>query len=242
MTDPRLYCTHRLHAGAEVTLDPAQSHYLLRVLRLKRNDRLRLFNESCGEWRGRLVETGRGAARVRIEGLLRAPVPEPGPVLYVAPPRRGRLAWLVEKAVELGVASIRPVQTRRSVALPHNPERLTRIAVEAAEQCGRLSVPEITPLAPLFQRLGDDRPERLILADPEAGAGGLLQELRHNPAPAFLVGPEGGFAPEERAALIRRPGVRAVRLGPRVLRVETAAVALLACWALLREESHAAAP
>ncbi len=233
---PRLHVeAPSLRRGATVSLDAARTHYLVRVLRLAPGAEVRPFNAVEGEWRARLTEVGRRSAVLTVEERRRPPRPEPGPALWFAPPKRLRLEWLVEKAVELGVGRLLPVLTERTVAVPRRPERLLAIAVEAAEQCGRLSVPEIAPPRPLVAVLAEEAPPVLLFADETGGGRPLPEALREAPAAALLVGPEGGFAPAEKAALLARTEVRAVSLGSTILRSETAALYMLSCWRASRE-------
>ena len=233
---PRLHVeAPRLAAEVTVVLDAGRTHYLARVLRLGVGDAVLLFNGEDGEWRARLLALGRRRAELLVEERLRAPRPEPGPTLWFAPPRRVRLEWLVEKAVELGAARLCPVITGRSVVRLPRSDRLRSLAVEAAEQCRRLTVPEIAPARALAERLAAEDPPLLLFGD-EAGEGRPLAEvLDGRPEPVFLVGPEGGFTPAERAMLRAHPAVLAVGLGPSILRTETAALYMLAVWRALRE-------
>ncbi|GBD43973.1 Ribosomal RNA small subunit methyltransferase E [bacterium HR40] len=229
MRSPRLYVETPLACGTRVELPAAAAHYLLRVLRLGRGAGVRLFNARDGEWSARIDTAGRDRVQLAVEERLRPPPELGGPTLFVAPPRRSRFEWLVEKATELGVGRIVPVATRRGVAKPERMERLRAIAVEAAEQCGRLDVPEIEGLCPFDQLLERLREGPAMVAD-ETGGEPLLPALARSPRAAFVVGPEGGFAAEEREALRALAGGVGVSLGPRILRTETAAVAMLACW------------
>jgi 16S rRNA (uracil1498-N3)-methyltransferase len=226
----RLYVDLPLAAGMVLEPDPAPCHYLLNVLRQRQGDRLALFNGRDGEWGAVLTAVERRRARLRVEEQLRVQQPEPGPSLLFAPLKRTRLEFLIEKATELGVARLEPVLTRHTVVDRVNLGRLSSIAIEAAEQCGRLTVPELAPLAPLLERVAVQPAARpLYLAD-ETGAGApLLQALARGPGD-LLVGPEGGFAADELALLRQSPAVVPVSLGPRILRAETAALAALACW------------
>ncbi|MDW8368901.1 MAG: RsmE family RNA methyltransferase [Geminicoccaceae bacterium] len=223
-------------------LDRARAHQLAHVLRLRPGSPVRLFNAECGEWLGTLGRLDRSTAEVEIATLLRPPGEEPGPRLALAPIRPNRLDWIVEKAVELGAAAIDIVPTRRSVVRLERSERLGLIAIEAAEQCGRLSVPPIVlhrDLAGWLATLGPDTP--LVLAD-ETGGEPVCSVLRELPGAALLVGPEGGFAPEERTLLLARPGTRRTSLGPRILRSETAAMFLLVCERVARAEAPSGPP
>lgn len=231
MAAPRLHVTERLEVGAEVAIAADRAHYLLHVLRLKAGDAVRLFNETDGEWQARIAGTGRHAASLAVSTRQRAPAAEPGPVLAFAPIRRNRLEWLVEKATELGAARLVPVLTERTVVRPENAARLQAIAVEAAEQCERLSVPEVEAPRPLAAWLAA-RPagHPFLVAAERTEAPSLMVMLRRQPVDELLIGPEGGFTSEEREQLLAKPGARPVSLGPRILRAETAALYALAVW------------
>lgn len=225
--------TPRLHVGAPLTegglveLEADQAHRLRHVLRLAPGAAVRLFNAASGEWAAELVRLDRRGGEARLGERLRPPARERGPHLAVAPIRANRLDWLVEKVVELGVAALDLVVTRRTVVRPTRIDRLLAIASEAAEQCGRLSIPAIAgpvELGAWLSALPAGR--RLVVAD-EAGGEAPLAALQAAPEAILLVGPEGGFAPEERALLAGRSGTVRVGLGPRILRSETAAIALL---------------
>jgi len=226
----RLYLDLPLAAGALLEPGPAQCHYLLNVLRRRQGDRLALFNGRDGEWRAVLAQVERRRARLQIEERLREQRAEPGPSLLFAPLKRTRLEFLIEKATELGVARLEPVLTRHTVVDRVNLTRLLSIATEAAEQCGRLTIPDLAPPAPLLERVATQPADRpLYLADETGGGVPLLQALERGPGD-LLIGPEGGFAADELPALRGAPAVVAVSLGPRILRAETAALAALACW------------
>jgi 16S rRNA (uracil1498-N3)-methyltransferase len=238
MTEPRLYVEAPLEAGAELGLDRARLHYLGRVLRRRAGERVLVFNGRDGEWRAVLEPAGRNAARLRVAEPVRPQMAEPGPVLYLAPPKRPRLEWLLEKAVELGVARIVPVLTERTVVKLANRERLRTQMVEAAEQCRRLTLPLLDEPLPLWDALAARPPGSPLLMADEAGGGvPLLDALRRAPAADFLVGPEGGFAPAEATLLRAKPDTLPVSLGPLILRTETAAILLLACWRAARAAS-----
>jgi 16S rRNA (uracil1498-N3)-methyltransferase len=227
----RLFIAAPLAAGTAIEPGPAQSHYLLTVMRRQAGDEAALFNGQDGEWLATLEPTGRRRCRLRIEGQLRPQEPEPGPALLFAPLKRIRQEMLIEKATELGVAALEPLITRRSVVDRLNRERLRNVAIEAAEQCGRLSIPEIGPPLPLAAAMeGWPAGRKLFVADETGGGVPLLGALREHGAADLLVGPEGGFDPEELDALQAREGVVPVCLGRRILRAETAALAALACW------------
>ena len=233
---PRLYTNAPLGAGLFVALEPPQAHYLLNVLRFSGDEAVLLFNGRDGEWRGRLERTSRRAASVRLEERAR-PQTAPGDLHYwFAPLKHSRLDYMVQKAVEMGAAVLQPVITRHTQSTRVNLERMRANAVEAAEQCGILTLPEVAAPVELEQALARrDASRLLVFCDENAEAKdpvAALQAMRNASADALplalLVGPEGGFAEDERATLLRSPNVLRLALGPRILRADTAAVAALA--------------
>jgi 16S rRNA (uracil1498-N3)-methyltransferase len=207
-------------------LEEAQSRYLGTVMRRGVGDRLRLFNGRDGEWQARIVTLGKRGALVEAEVLLRLQAPEPDHWLLLSIVKREALEWAVEKATELGVAAIHPLVTARSQPGRPNPERLRAIAVEAAEQCERLTVPAIHPPRPLEDLLRNWPAGRSLVAAIERG-----DDAPPAPEPdqaALLIGPEGGFDPKELDAMRRLPFLVPASLGPRILRAETAAIVGLA--------------
>lgn len=231
-TKARLHLAAPLTVGASLEATPEQAHYLAHVLRAQAGDALLLFNGRDGEWRAAIEGPRKNRATFRIEAQVRPPRAEPDAWLAFAPLKKDRTDFLVEKATELGAARLLPVFTRRTNAGRVNLERLRAQAVEAAEQCERLTVPEVAEPADLERLLADWPAGRLLLVPDETGGGPplaqVLGEMRDCPAWGILVGPEGGFAPEEIENLGRAPQVRRVGLGPRILRAETAALAALA--------------
>ena len=173
---PQLRLASRLEPGASLRLDAPRAHYLTHVLRLRAGAPLRVFNAEDGEWRAVLAAVGKRDATLELAEQVRPPSPEPGPVLHFAPIRRSRLDWLVEKAVELGVGGLVPLLTERTVVKLENPERLRAIVVEAAEQCERLSVPELAAPRPFGAWLAAREPGRVLLFADEAGGGRPLAE------------------------------------------------------------------
>jgi 16S rRNA (uracil1498-N3)-methyltransferase len=233
----RLHVAAPLAAGAAVALGESQAHYLRGVLRLGPGDAVALFNGRDGEWRAAIEQLGKRSAALRCLTQTRPQQAEPDLWLLFAPIKRTRIDFLVEKATELGVARLQPVITRRTVAARINPERLLSHAVEAAEQCERLTVPELAEPLPLARCLAAWPAGRRLLVAAESGPAlpiaDLLAAARSEPPAqgwALLVGPEGGFHPGELDDLHKLPFVSAVGLGPRILRAETAALAGLACW------------
>jgi 16S rRNA (uracil1498-N3)-methyltransferase len=227
----RLFVKSKLQAGAEIALEPEHAHYLRNVLRLTPGDEILLFNGADGEWLAKLGDAGKKKAQARVSHQTRPQ--EQGPDLHYlfAPLKRARLDYMAQKATEMGASVLRPVITRRTVAERVKRERLIANAIEAAEQCGILRVPEVWEPEPLGKVLdGWDAARLLIFADEAAAAASPLEALAaRGPGPlAVLIGPEGGFEPEERAALLAKPFVVPISLGSRVMRADTAAVAALA--------------
>jgi 16S rRNA (uracil1498-N3)-methyltransferase len=224
---PRLYVRQALAEGTTLTLDGAPANYLAAVLRLAPGDRVKLFDDRTGEWLAEIAEAGRKRVTLTIAAKLREREAVPDLWLLFAPIKRGRSDWLVEKATELGVARLLPVITRRTVVDRLNLDRLRAHAVEAAEQCERTALPELAEPAKLEALLRDWPADRALFFADEAGG----EPLRPAPGPAaILIGPEGGFTEEERAAIRALPSARPVTLGPRILRADTAALAAISLW------------
>lgn len=244
-TTPRLYIDAPLSGAAAAPLSAEQAHYLRNVLRRAEGEGITVFNCRDGEFAATIAALGKKGGAVSVGVRRRTPETEPDLWLLVAPVKRGPLEIIVQKATELGAARILPALTERSNAQRVNEERLGAIALEAAEQCGRLTVPFVAPARPLAALL-DTWPagRRLLFCDeageepgvewggPKGRAAPLLEALASERAGpwAILIGPEGGFTPDERAQLRARPFVLPVTLGPRILRADTAAIAALALW------------
>ncbi|HEX8225955.1 MAG TPA: 16S rRNA (uracil(1498)-N(3))-methyltransferase [Allosphingosinicella sp.] len=224
---PRLFVEETLAAGLTLTLEGAPANYLGNVLRLGAGAQVKLFDDCTGEWLAEIVEARRKRVTLAVDERLREREAVPDLWLLFAPIKRGRIDWLVEKATELGVARLVPVLTRRTVVDRLNLDRLRAHIVEAAEQCERTSLAELAePLKLEALLAGWPADRRLYFAD-EAGGAPLAAE----PSPAaILVGPEGGFTDEERAAVRALPQARPIGLGPRILRADTAALAAVALW------------
>lgn len=227
---PRLYLEGDLAAGAPVPLSKDQAHYLTNVLRLGNGDLVLAFNGRDGEWRCTLE--GRKASATLHPAETTRPQPAPAALqLLFAPLKHARLDYMVQKAVEMGAGVLQPVITRRTQAARVNEDRMRANAVEAAEQCGILAVPEVRPAARLDALLAGWDPARLmVFCDEDAEVADPLAALRAAPRgpAAVVIGPEGGFDEAERAALLALPRHLRLSLGPRILRADTAAVAALA--------------
>jgi 16S rRNA (uracil1498-N3)-methyltransferase len=249
MAVARLHLEADLRERARVVLDADRARQLVQVLRLKPGDEVRAFNARDGEWEATLVEAGRKGAALSIGARRRTPAPPSVDVhLLFAPVKRARTDAIVEKATELGVTVIRPVMTARTNAERVRLDRLALIAREAAEQCERLDLPELRPPERLDRLLDGwaktDLGRRLLFLDEAAGGDGSPWREASAGAPpvrealaaagggpwAVLIGPEGGFAPEERALLRAQAFVTPASLGPRILRADTAAIAALTLW------------
>jgi 16S rRNA (uracil1498-N3)-methyltransferase len=231
---PRLFVDTPLAPGAKVELQRAQAHYLVNVLRLGAGRTVLVFNGRDGEWLAKIAPQGRKSASLQVVEQTR-PQPSDGNLHYhFAPLKHARLDYLVQKAVEMGVSRLQPVITRHTQAERINLERMRANCIEAAEQCGVLNVPEVLAPVPLPKLLETLEPDRLLVfCDEAAEVRDPITALREaglsSPdAVALLIGPEGGFSEEERAALLRLPCVVRLALGPRILRADTAAVAALA--------------
>jgi 16S rRNA (uracil1498-N3)-methyltransferase len=238
---PRLFVAEPLAGGLTVALNASQIHYLATVLRRVAGDSVLVFNGTDGEWNASLAGVGRRSSVLLVETRTR-PQPEAGKLHYLfSPLKRARLDYMVQKAVEMGVSNLHPVIMRHTQAERINVDRMRANVVEAAEQCGILSIPQITaPLdfAAAITALGSAC--HLIFCDEDARCGDPVAALRadlgthlggtcaNSVEIAVLIGPEGGFGEEERASLVRRPRTSRIALGPRILRADTAAVAALA--------------
>jgi len=237
MTDKsgaRLFVRDGLAAGAPVTLTRDQTHYLAHVMRLGAGAAVALFNGRDGEWLARIESLPKKGATLAVEKRLREQRPEPDLWLVFAPVKRAPLDFLVQKATELGVSALLPAMTRRTIVERVKHERMEANAVEAAEQCERLTVPEVREAAPLSRILDDWEDGRQILLCAESGDAepihAVLERTGAAGPCAILTGPEGGFEQTELDLLRKLPFVTAVGLGPRILRADTAALAALACW------------
>lgn len=226
---PRLFVRNALGPGASIDLDPSQANYLGNVLRLGEGAELLTFDDRSGEWLARISVAGKKRMTLTIERQTRAAETIPDLWLAFAPVKRTQVDWMVEKATELGIARLIPVVTQRTVVERVKLERLEAISIEAAEQCGRTRLPELSEPIQLSKLLEEPRGgRRLYFADENGGAPAAEIFV---PGPAMiLIGPEGGFTDEERARIRAANNAEAVSLGPRILRAETAALAAIAAW------------
>jgi len=227
----RLHVETTLHEGAMPAGTARHAHYLGTVMRRGPGDAVALFNAGDGEFQAEIATLRKDRITFRVGARLRTPAPESGPWLVFAAVKREAMDLIAEKATELGAAVLQPVLAARSNVTRVGTERLRAIAIEAAEQCGRLSVPDLREPVPLPVLIGGwDAARSLVVADESGTAPPLarvLADAGSRPL-ALLIGPEGGFDPLELDGLRRRPFVLAAGLGPRILRAETAAIAGLA--------------
>ncbi len=232
--ETRLFVDSDLAAGQVIGLDSPRAHYLRSVLRLKPGAQVALFNGRDGAWVARIDGLGKGWASLEVDHLMTEQRAEPDIWLCFSPIKRARLDFLVEKAAELGVSRLQPVMTERTVVERVNLNRLRANVREAAEQCERLTLPQVLEPVTLPALLESWSEERDLLLCAEAGVARPLAEQLADPAnrakQALLTGPEGGFAQRELDLLVALDFVRPVGLGPRILRADTAALAALSCW------------
>jgi 16S rRNA (uracil1498-N3)-methyltransferase len=228
-TTPRLHVETPLLESAEFALPKEQGHYLINVLRLVPGDAVALFNTRDGEWLCYLTEVSKKAVRLRVERHS-ADVRPPSDIDYLfAPLKHARLDYVVQKATELGARRLRPVITARTIAERVNLDRMRANAIEAAEQCNLVFVPDVEEPQSLAKVLAAwDPARRLIYCDERAEIANPVEALMRLATPAaVIVGPEGGFTIEERAHLKSLPFVTAISLGPRIMRADTVAIAAL---------------
>jgi 16S rRNA (uracil1498-N3)-methyltransferase len=233
----RLFVDADLARGTELQLSDSHAHYLLGVMRARIGSRVRLFNGRDGEWVAALREAGRKSAILSCEEQTGPQVDVPDIWLLFAPIKRTPADYVAQKATELGVRVLQPVLTRRTIVNRVNLDRLRANAIEAAEQSGRVNVPDVRLPLQLPALLAEwDSARLLIFCDEGREAKPIARALadRHRVPCAILTGPEGGFDPDERALLRGQPFVLPVALGARILRADTAALAALSVWQALR--------
>jgi 16S rRNA (uracil1498-N3)-methyltransferase len=234
---PRLFADTPIAEGAALALGPEQASYLVNVLRLKPGSEVLVFNGRDGEWRARLGVAGKKSIRLDVVARTREQTAPTDLHYLFAPLKHARLDYMVQKAVEMGASRLQPVMTRHTQAERVNLARMRANAIEAAEQCGVLNVPEIAAPEKLEHFIRGWVPQRLLVfcdedadvKDPVVALDAARQGgIAGASSVSVLIGPEGGFAAEERAALAQLPNVIRLALGPRILRADTAAVAALA--------------
>jgi 16S rRNA (uracil1498-N3)-methyltransferase len=232
----RLFVDAALAAGQTVALERSQSNYLGNVLRLSAGETVLVFNGRDGEWRATILGRKRPDS-LSIVAQTRAQDRLPDLAYVFAPLKHARLDYMVQKAVEMGASMLQPVLTRFTQVSRVNSERMRANVIEAAEQCGILSIADVAEPMPLDRYLSQREAQRLLIfCDETADSASPLQALQGALEGALaaangidiLIGPEGGFAEEERATLLRQPRTIRLSLGPRILRADTAAVAALA--------------
>jgi len=230
---PRLFVDAPLAPDGTVALDRMQTNYLCNVLRLPPDASVLVFNGRDGEWLCALDRSAKKSAALKLRERVREQT-QPNDLHYLfAPLKHARLDYMVQKAVELGVSRLQPTLTRHTQTARVNLDRMTANAIEAAEQCGILSIPEIVEPSPLEAVISSLDPDRVLIfcderadnADPVAALSALKNSARRSLA--VLIGPEGGFNEDERAQLLKRPAIVRLALGPRILRADTAAIAAL---------------
>ena len=228
---PRLFVDQSLSKGATIEAGRSQTNYLVNVLRLKDGAELLVFNGRDGEWSGTVRPRGKKPATLEL-GAQTRPQPETPDLIYCfAPLKTGRLDYLVQKAVEMGTGVLQPVVTQHTQVTRPRQDKIIANVIEAAEQCGVLSVPEVREPVKLDRLLGEWNAERrLVFCDEDASTHNPMRALQtiEETQLGLLIGPEGGFSDKERAKLRALPFVTAIPLGPRILRADTAAVAALA--------------
>jgi len=228
---PRLFVESPLALGAPVQVEGNQAHYLSKVMRVGPGSIVILCDDATGEWATEVVEAGKRHVTLDPREKLREREAVPDFWLCPALLKKDRFDVVLEKATELGVAEIRPVVTRRCVADKLNAERARMIVTEAAEQCARTALPALAEPVKLDHLLANWPDGRVLFFADELGGGSATEAFAAHDGPAaLLVGPEGGFDDAERAAIRAHPAARAITLGPRILRGETAAIAATALW------------
>jgi 16S rRNA (uracil1498-N3)-methyltransferase len=229
---PRLFVDAPLREGERIMLERNQSNYLGNVLRLGSGENILVFNGRDGEWRA-AIEGRKRADGLTIVARTRPQDRLPDIAYVFAPLKHARLDYMVQKAVEMGASRLQPVLTRHTQVSRVNSDRMRANVIEAAEQCGILSLAEVAEPVALDRYLGARDPARLLVfCDEAAEVADPLQALQQGLAAMagidILIGPEGGFAEDERALLLRQPRTLRLSLGPRILRADTAGVAALA--------------
>jgi 16S rRNA (uracil1498-N3)-methyltransferase len=227
----RLFVDQPLGEGNSISLDAGQAHYLFGVMRRSAGEQIALFNGKDGEWRAEVIQAGKKKGIALCSEQLRPQRDPPDLWLLFAPVKKARTDFIVEKATEMGVRRICPVQSDFTNSDRIRQDKQQAHAVEAAEQCGATFVPAMEPIAKLSKLLDDWPADRKLMFCDETRLGAASSLAQQAPGKwAILVGPEGGFSQTERSKLAAMPQAVPVSLGPRILRAETAVVAGLALW------------
>ena len=229
---PRLFVQTELAEGVNVELDPNHANYLGNVMRLRAGGEVLLFDGANGEWLARVADVGKKRMTLSVVRRTREQESVPDLWLAFAPVKRSQTDWLVEKATELGAARLLPVTTQRTIVERVKLERLEAIAIEAAEQCNRTTVPTIEQPMTLSAFLKSRDAGRTLYFADESGGEAASKAFRAAPA-LILTGPEGGFTDDERAAIRSSENTVPISLGPRILRAETAALAAVTSYMAL---------
>lgn len=231
----RLYIPQRLTLHQKVVLEENQSHYLMHVMKLKKADTINCFDNQSGEYTCEVVEISKKQITVEVITQIKLYQQVPDIWLLFAPVKKDNTDFIIQKATELGVRKIIPVQTRYTISERIKKERFEAQAIEASEQCRRVDIPEIDDMIKFEDILQKwDKNRILYYMDETLNGVQVKKSFAEAPAPcAFLVGPEGGFSDKELQQLRQLPFAKGVCLGQRILRAETAVVAALACWQAL---------
>jgi 16S rRNA (uracil1498-N3)-methyltransferase len=231
MTEPRLFVANHLSAGTEIVLSSGQAHYLLHVLRLTEGAEILVFDGISGEWRARIAAAKKTGCRIHVVDRVREQTAAQDIHYAFAPLKQARLDYMVQKAVEMGASVLQPVLTAHTAVSRLNLDRMRANAIEAAEQCGILTVASVAPPLKLESLLKACETGRIVVfCDERASAAPpliALGKLKGSKITA-LIGPEGGFSKDEREMLLAKDFVCPISLGPRIMRADTAAVAALA--------------
>jgi 16S rRNA (uracil1498-N3)-methyltransferase len=228
---PRLFVDQVLTDGIDIRVDGGQAHYLISVMRLKPGAPVKLFDDRTGEWLAEVHMLAKRDLILNVKGKLRDREMVPDLWLLAAPIKKARIDLVAEKACELGIGRYQPILTRRTIVERLNLDRLRAHMIEAAEQCGRTALPIIDGPVKLSARLKDWPDDRhLFFADEEGGQPFADAARAHTGPGAILIGPEGGFDDDERAAIRTLPQAIGISLGPRILRAETAAITAISVW------------
>ena len=228
----RLFVDELLAVSQTISATPSHAHYLRHVLRIQGGSLVALFNGVDGEWLAEVEFLHKSGCAFKVQKKCRPQESESGPWLLFAPIKQLRLDFLIQKSVELGVELIWPVRTQRTVVRNINPTRIRANAIEAAEQCGRLTVPQTRVYTDLVDILNDWAAHRMLCWGDETGEGAPALEVLQTCAgeAAFLIGPEGGFDDSEREILRGQHYTQAIDLGARLLRSDTASLMVLSLW------------